>query len=171
MQYTSLIALKQKLSASAALSAQEIDCFSVPVAVDKCEVRDPPHSDSNSEGCFRAPVPHRHTQQSSAYNQAVEIGSQPLAHNPTSDLTVTPGEKKLHTYTQLLWLQLGSICIQLFLGQCLHSKRSKSSKLFPSLKIAAVKEKADSSQSVTIIIIIIKTKPYNKPTGIHINKF
>lgn len=100
MQYASLIALKQKILASAALSVQEIDCFSVPVAVDECGSRDPLHSDSNSEECCRAPVPHRYTQQSSAYNQAVEIGLQPLAHNPTSDLTVTPGEEKtphLHT--------------------------------------------------------------------------
>lgn len=80
--------------------------------------------------------------------------------------------KKLHTYTQLLWLQLCCVCIQLFLSQCLHSKRSKSlpSQLFPSLKIAAVKVKADSSQAVTIIIII-KIKPHNKPTGIHLKKF
>lgn len=75
-----------------------------------------------------------------SYNQAVEIRLQALAHNPTSDLTVTPGEEQT-PHLQLLWLQLGSVCIQLFLAQCLHSKRSKSSKsTFPSLKIAAVKE-------------------------------
>lgn len=66
MQYASLIALKQKFLASAALLVQQIDCFSVPVAVDECGGRDPPRCDSNSEGCFRALVPHRYTQQSSA---------------------------------------------------------------------------------------------------------
>lgn len=66
MQYFPLMALKQKLLASAVLSAQEIDYFSVPAAVNECRDRDPPRCDSNSEGCFRAPGPHRHLQRSKA---------------------------------------------------------------------------------------------------------
>lgn len=146
MQCASLTALKQKLPASAALSVQEMDCFSVPVAVDKCGGRDAPRCDSNSEGCFRTPVPHRYTQQSSAYNQAVEIRLQALAHNSTSDLTVTPGEEQTphltHSCSGFSWMSASS---WYWVSACTARGASLPSQLFPSLKIAAVKEKSSDN--------------------------
>lgn len=67
MQYFSLMALKQKFLASVVLSVQEIDCFSVPVAMDKCGDRDFPHSDTNSEECFEAPRLYRYMQRFKAH--------------------------------------------------------------------------------------------------------
>lgn len=67
VQYFPLMALKQKFLASAVLTVQEIDCFSVPVATDKCRDRNSPHSDSNSEECFKAPGLHRYMQRFKAH--------------------------------------------------------------------------------------------------------
>ena len=80
------------------------------------------------------------------YNPAIEIRLQALAHSPTSDLTVTPGEEEtphLHTVT----LTSGRLCL-LYSGKVLVSACTPRgvhlpSRLSVSFKIAAVQERAD----------------------------